>query len=103
MQVIQNEDEVIVIDDNGNKFLRLNPGLQSYEFGDLDDSSNGGKVVVNDRAGTQNIKFFGVGMVLPPLPEGAKSDFIFEPGTVLFNSTTKKFQGFNGTSWVNLG
>lgn len=101
MQVIQNEDEVIVIDNDGNKFLKINPGQQTYEFGDLDGSSNGCKVVIKDRSGTQNVKISGTSLVIPIISEAGKADFIFEKGSVLLNETTGKFQGFNGVSWVN--
>lgn len=55
------------------------------------------------------LNFNGKGVLSVPVlkskgfTEADLTDVEPEEGMIIFNSSTKKFQGYNGTSWVNLG
>lgn len=104
MEIIQNDDEVTVINDSGNVFFRINPGLELYQIGDIDGVSNGTFISINDRAGEAKININGVGLVIPKISTAVRNELsvTLESGTLIFNTDVKKFQGYNGTTWVNL-
>lgn len=62
-------------------------------------AANEGKGLIFDSSGTLRVPVAKLGSTT----FAQRDSMTAEAGTIIFNSSNKKFQGFNGTAWVDLG
>ena len=102
----------VVIDSKSETSLRLKRNNKnSWEIGRLVESGNDStfKLIYNNASGeTKFIEIFGADKLMRiyssslVIPKGNTNPNT-QSGGIYFNTTTNKFMGYNGTSWVELG
>lgn len=102
----------IIMDSNGETLLKLKrDSNNSWDIGRLTKDGNDTifKLIYNNSSGENKIlecfgsnkllRFYTSSLVLPK----STTDPSTQSGGIYFNTTTNKFRGYNGTTWVDLG